>query len=331
VKGFTISFMSQELTIAPRGHLRLQEQNSETAAALSKSLITAFEKSAAQGLLHLATHDLQTRLPPAFDYLRSFARTFLTRLCQIQPQDATAGLPPTPPPVPAELANWIWQAPPMTGLEYLSNEVLLGWWTELDAEIREEIRHFAGGAQAFLSEKNPLWRFIGRVILHLAENKRDSDYPFAFLATYASRLSGQGRVLYEPLGRALQQYAGAKNKQALLALLVPLQRAADRSPLIKELVDSGDVYHPLRWSPHEAHRFLQDLPALEESGLIVRVPDWWKPHQPPRAMVQVRVEGKRGFHLNAHALLQFSVGVTLDGEPAAWWTCRSVPGRSAPW
>ena len=31
-----------------------------------------------------------------------------------------------------------------------------------------------GGAQAYLREKNPLWRLVGRVTFHLAENKRDA-------------------------------------------------------------------------------------------------------------------------------------------------------------
>ena len=177
--------------------------------------------------------------------------------------------------------------------------------------VRDEIQQFAGGAQAYLSEKNPLWRFVGRVTFHLAENKRDAEHPFAFLATYASRLSAQGRVQHEPLGRSLEQYAGAKNRQALLSLLVPIQRAAERSALVKELVDSGDVYHPLAWSPREAHRFLQDIPIFEESGLIVRVPDWWKPQHPPRPIVNVRIDGRRGSTLGVDALLDFSVGVTL--------------------
>src|SRR5262245_21690772 len=103
------------------------------------------------------------------------------------------------------------------------------------------------------------------------------------------------------------------NRQALLALLVPLQRAAERSALVKELVDSGDVYHALAWSPREAHRFLQDLPILEESGLIARVPDWWKPHRPARAIVNVQLE-RRGPSLGVETLLDFSVGVALDGE-----------------
>ena len=95
--------------------------------------------------------------------------------------------------------------------------------------MRAEIGRHAGGAQSYLSTKNPLWRFVGRVTLHLAENKRDAAHPFAFLATYASRLSAHGQVQHERLGRALEQYAGAKNRQQLLALLVPLQRAAERS------------------------------------------------------------------------------------------------------
>ena len=75
------------------------------------------------------------------------------------------------------------------------------------------------------------------------------------------------------------------------------------------------MYHALVWSPREAHRFLQDIPVFEESGLIVRVPDWWKPHRPPRATVDVRIDGRRGPKLGASALLDFSVRVALDGEP----------------
>jgi hypothetical protein len=315
-KGFTTPFMSHEVTITPSGHLALVEQaaSDEAVAALSKQIVAAFAESGSRGLLHLATHELQASLPPALDYARSFARTYLTRLCQTQAHEAAKEFPPTPPPSSGELATWILQAPPIVGMEYLREETLTAWWTDLDALVREEIKHHTGGAQAYLTDKNPSWRFVGRVTFHLAENKRDAENPFAFLATFANRLSAQGRVQHEPLGRALQQYAGAKNRQALLALLVPIQRAAERSTLVRELVDSGDVYHPLAWSPREAHCFLQDIPIFEESGLIVRVPDWWKPHHPPRAIVNVRLDGRRGAVMSAAALLDFSVGVTLDGE-----------------
>jgi non-specific serine/threonine protein kinase len=307
--------MQHELIIAPSGRLALVEATSASAAAieLPAPLVAAFAASPARGLLHLATSELQSHLPPPLEFVRSFACAYLARVCQTQGHEATKELPPTPPPTGEELTTWTLQAPPMTGLEYLGEEALAGWWTDLDTLVRDEIRHHAGGAGAYLSEKNPLWRFVGRVTLHLAENKRDPENPFAFLATYVSRLSPQGRVQHEPLGRALQQYAGARNREALLSLLVPLQRAAERSPLIKELVDSGDVYHALAWSPREAYRFLKDIPIFEESGLLVRVPDWWKPQHPSRATVNVQV-GRRASKLGVDALLDFSVGVALDGE-----------------
>jgi non-specific serine/threonine protein kinase len=203
----------------------------------------------------------------------------------------------------------------MQGSEYLNADILLNWWSELDTLVRDEIEHHAGGAQAYLSERNPQWRLVGRVTLHLAENKRDPQHPFAFLATYIPKLSALGRVQHEPLGKALQQYAGAKNRSALLSLLLPIQRAAERSPLIKEMVESGEIYHPLAWDPREAYRFLQDIPVFEESGLVVRVPDWWKANRPPRPRVNVNIDARKGVSLGVDALLDFSVNVTLDGDP----------------
>lgn len=99
---------------------------------------------------------MQTRLPPALDHVRSFACTYLARICQTQGHEETHELPPTPPPSPAELTTWIMQCPPMTGLEYLRDEALAEWWTDLDKLVREEIRQHPGGAQAYLTEKNPL-------------------------------------------------------------------------------------------------------------------------------------------------------------------------------
>ena len=68
---------------------------------------------------------------------------------------------------------------------------------------------------------------MGRVCFHLAENKNNAEMPFAFLATYTTHLSANAKVQHLPLGRALQEYAGEKNKSAFLALLITVQKAAD--------------------------------------------------------------------------------------------------------
>ncbi len=299
----------------PHGRLVVQQSWDAPTSTLPKRLAAAFAESSARGLLHLATEDLQAGLPKTFEHVRSFACSYLATLLAVSRETTSSGeLPPTPPPALAELTAWIMRTPPMTGLEYLREDTLAGWWNELDALVRQEIRQHPGGFQDYLSKKNPNWRFVGRVTFHLAENKRDAEHPFAFLATYASRLSTDGRVQHEVLGRSLEQYAGAKNRQALLALLVPIQRATERSTLVKGLFESGDIYQALAWRPQEAYRFLQDIPVFEESGLIVRVPDWWKPRQPPRPMVSVRIDGHNQASVGVGALLSFSVAVTLDGE-----------------
>jgi SNF2 family DNA or RNA helicase len=307
-----------ELVITPHGRLAMRDKRHDEATSQNfagSSLIQqAFSESESRGLLHLATFDLKATFPPPLDFARQFARTYLTRLCQTPIDESTKTVPPISLPA-GEADTWLLQAPPMPGLEYLSTEVLTRWWTDLDTLVRAEISKHAGGAQAYLSEKNPLWRFVGRVTLHLAENKRDLDYPFAFMATYTSRLSSQGRVQHEPLGRALQNFSGEKNRSALLSLLVPIHKAAEQSKLIKELVESNEIYSPLAWTPRDAYRFLQEVPVLEESGLIVRLPDWWKANRPSRPVVNVKIDGKKQSTLGVDSLLNFQVDVALEGEP----------------
>ncbi len=56
-----------------------------------------------------------------------------------------------------------------------------------------------------------------------------------FIATYVHKVSKQATPQHLPLGQALKEYAGAKNRQKLLALLSPLARAAEKSDFIREL------------------------------------------------------------------------------------------------
>ena len=192
-------------------------------------------------------------------------------------------------------------------------ETLQQFWSELDEYARGEIARSPGGLSQWLHARSPLWHRVGRVCFHLAENKRDPDCPFAFLATYAPKLIDGRRVQYQPLGKALEEYAGAKNKQTLVNLLAPVERASRRCGWVKELVDTGEIFHPLRWTPAEAYRFLQDAPALEDSGLLVRMPDWWS-KTPPRVRVGVSIGQKRQSQFGVDAMLDFQVRLALEGE-----------------
>lgn len=203
-------------------------------------------------------------------------------------------------------------APPMQGGEYLSADVFRALWGDLDAWAREEIAASKDGLGRWMKKNAAIWHQVGRVCFHLAENKSDPESPFAFLATYAPRLSKGGRVQYKPLGKALQEYAGERNKKALINLLSPVQRASEKVDFVKELVDSGEIFHPLAWTPGEAYRLLKSVPLLEESGLLVRLPDWWRKR--PRPRVAVTIGDKKQSCFGADSMLDFKVGLALGDE-----------------
>ena len=303
-----------DLIITPQGHLLVRETPLEPPdREPSKALLAAYSESPAHGMLHSASEEPGAVLPVSFEFARSIARLYLANLCKAATGEPGEPIPALPPPA-AGLERAMLQAPPMTGLEYLNPEVISNWWQDLDSLTRVEIDKHPGGARGYLRGRNPQWRFVGRVTLHLAENKRDPEYPFAFLATYANGLTSQGQVRHEPLGRALQQYAGEQDREAMLNLLLPISKAAESSDLIRRLVDSGEIYHALAWSPGEAYEFLKAIPTFESSGLIARVPDWWNAQKPTRPRVSVKIDSKNSAGIGLDAMMEFSVGVSLEGE-----------------
>jgi superfamily II DNA or RNA helicase len=301
------------LAISPSGRLRLVENPDAPPLdpRLARGIADAFAAGTAAGLFHLGAVEVSSPLPPALGFFRDFARIFVARLCAIgdlEDRGADVAIP-VPPRVLDQLAG---EVPPLAGAEYVDAARLQTWWADLEAFFREEIRRHRGSVQSYLQARNAVWNLVGRVYFHLAENKHDPDHPFGFLATYTTRLSGQARPQHQPLGQALRTLSG--DRAALLSLLAPVDRAAGASSLLKDLVDTGDIFQPLAWTPREAHRFLQDVPAYEAAGVIVRVPDWWKKDRPRRLEVSVTVGGKPPSALGLDALLDFSVALTLDGE-----------------
>src|SRR3989449_3866921 len=191
---------------------------------------------------------------------------------------------------------------------------LFPYTTLFRSAFADEILAHRGPVAAWLHARHPSWHVVGKVCLHLAENRGDEEHPFAFLATYAVRAGAGGRVQHRPLTRALEESSARGDRQGLLHLLVPLQRAAEQSAWLAELVESGAVYQAMAWTPAEAHRFLRAIPAFEAAGLVVRVPNWWRPRRPPRPEVAVRVGEKKPSAVGMDALLDFSVAVALGDE-----------------
>lgn len=298
------------ISLTPAGHLVIaaEETSAEpTSDAWTKRIGAAFASSQAAGLFALAAARTKLGLSPSVAFWRDFAALYLVELCRIP--DSYNGQLAKLEPRTDEFTRLIQSAPPMKGAEYLTVETLTTLWHEIDAWVHEQLTQSQTSLSAFLREHAPIWHQVGRVCFHLAENKNDDEYPFAFLATYAPRMSHGGRVQYQPLSRALQEYADERNKQVLINLLSPVQRASEKSEFVRDLLDTKDIFHPMRWTPNEAHRLLKDVPLLEESGLLVRLPDWWKKR--PRPRVKVTIGNNSTKLLGKDAILDFKSEVVL--------------------
>jgi hypothetical protein len=193
--------------------------------------------------------------------------------------------------------------------------VLAALWTEIEAAARAELAEAGTSLQDFLKARHPAWHLVGRVHFNLAENRKDPDAPFAFLATYTTGLSAHGKAQHLPLSQALAEFSGGRQQAQLLSLLLPVQRAAEQCEWLAAMVEAGDIYHPLRWEVADAARFLHDLSRIEAAGIVVRMPAQLQAGRPARPKVKAAVGARSPSLLGLDALLDFNTSVTLDGEP----------------
>ncbi len=309
-------------SLTPLGHLRLAHTPDALplAAALAERLARAFAVGAGHGLLQLGAAEVVTALPPVWGYWRDFAVRYVTALTATPEGGAIA----VPAPDPLILQTLVRDAPPMRGAEYLTAAVLADLWAQIEAAAQGELAASGTSLQDFLKARHPAWNLVGRVHFHLAENRQDAETPFAFLATYTTRLSAHGKAQHLPLSQALTEFSGARSKAQLLSLLLPVQRAAEQCPWLAQLVAAGEIYHPMRWRVDEAVAFLHAVPALEAAGIVIRMPASWHLGRPSRPQVKATLGAKPPSMLGMNALLDFTMTVTLDGEPLSAKDIRAL-------
>jgi non-specific serine/threonine protein kinase len=302
------------LRLTPHGHLvaEAQDDAAEIDKLVQQRLTEAFAQGSGYGLVRLGAGEVGQALPPVFVWWRAFASRYVGAVCLKAAGDDEAA-PVVPAPDAGELASLVLTAPMMAGAEYLTEAVLLALWDEMVLAFGAMLAASRVGLQRFLNGLNPAWNLVGRVHFNLAENRRDAEQPFAFMATYTTRLSAQARAQHVPLGQALREYAGDNDK--LLSLLLPVQRAAEHCAWLKPMIDAGEIFHPLRWGPPEASRFLHSLPDLESAGVVVRMPAAWRANRPARPRVSATVGSRQPSALGLEGVLDFRMSVILDGEP----------------
>ncbi len=266
-----------QAVLMPDGSLQLERVSVTGRMIQAQSLLqnTIDEHSSEPSgswLLLLGFSNHKIPLSSSLGYWRTFAGSFIHALSLAPDIEELRGdivISPTD----EELVSLLESAPLMAGGEYLDQDVLVAMWDELHQVFSRKITNYEGSVEEFVKEYSPDVHLVGRIYFHLVENK-DHEAPFAFLATYSTRLNDEGESKHLPLKFALEEYAGDNSK--LLELLVTVDTAAQKSKLMAELRENGELFYPLAWSAHEAFAFLQEIPLYEESGILCRIPNWWK-------------------------------------------------------
>ncbi len=202
----------------------------------------------------------------------------------------------------------LWAVPFAIGAEHITKKWLRDVFRKLQAIFSQEIADYDGTVEMYLTEKNQELRVPERVFFHLVENK-DPDFPFAFLATYATK-GEHGKIRHVPLKYALTEYQNDRSK--LLALLPCLNRAAEVSELIGGFMDSGELFHPLKLTSQEAYTFLKQIEEIEETGILCRIPNWWKRNAAAVSMA-VSLGDEKPSMLGFDALISMKPKLMVDG------------------
>jgi non-specific serine/threonine protein kinase len=187
-----------------------------------------------------------------------------------------------------------------------SELVNLNWIENIHRQLAEvfnaELAAFDGTAAEYLYSRNTALTVSGRVFLHLVET-REEDFPFAFLATYSTK--SKNAVQHLPLKRALEEFAD--DRTALLNLLSTVSKAAGDSEFITGLVESGELFSPLKFNPNDAYTFLREVPLYEACGIICRIPDFWK--RKAKSRLSLSLGSKEPSALGMQSLIAFSPSV----------------------
>ena len=195
------------------------------------------------------------------------------------------------------------------GAENITPQWIRNIHKKLLKHFKEEIKAYPGTVEMYLSEKNQDLHVPERIFFHLVEQSRDPQYPFAFMATYASK-GTDGKVHHYPLRYALTEYKAERRK--LLELLSCLNKAADVSELIADFMKNGELFHPLRLSAQEAFAFLKDIDEIEKTGILCRIPNWWR-KKVMNPSLNIRIGSAAPSLLGFDSILETSPSLNIDG------------------
>jgi len=265
-----------------------------------------------RAVFHLGQSDCHSGPASSIGFLFRLSREYfalLSRSADLELKRAAVGLE-----IPDEaVAAVLSEIPFAVGSEHLTPGWVYNAFARLHEVFQREIAVWDGSVESYFTQKG-LTPAGGRLVFHLAERK-NSNTPFAFLATYAVDGS-EGATTHLKLKQALDLFRD--NQPELLRIVSILERAQKRSDFVRSYIESGDIFRAVEMSTQDAYRFLQDVATFEELGITCRAPVWWKPAG-GRSRIDVRASLLRSYtreitgQFGLEALVRLQPIMSIDG------------------
>ncbi|KMQ50743.1 Helicase, SNF2/RAD54 family [Chitinispirillum alkaliphilum] len=211
----------------------------------------------------------------------------------------------------SEGSGYLKRIPAMVGIDLIDLDFLGSVWDSLTRSFSKGIKSYKGSVEEYFASIHPDPQHIDRIHFHLVENVKDANKPFAFMATYSTRIDSTGRTTHLPLKHAFKEYHGHNDK--LLQLLSTVKKVSRKNSFIESIVSSGEIFQVIGLTSTEAMGFLEGVVDFESAGILCRIPKWWKGAK-KKASVSLSLGNKKPSKIGIDGMLDFKPEIILDGE-----------------
>lgn len=234
-----------------------------------KQLYDIYNKNPFLFLYKLAYEDLQ-KTTLSLSFLQQISKKYLNKILN-DPQLPFLGTALYVNFNNDDINNILTNIPYIIGANWINSEWINNIVDKLNAIYLAEVEQSKLTPYNYFAKQPDISVMPSRIYFHLVENKDQSNYPFAFLATYTT--IANEKIVHYPLNNALKELQGQTNK--LSALIYSISQASTHSTFISNLVNNGSIFSPLRFTENEALTFLTETELYENCGIVCRIPKWY--------------------------------------------------------
>ena len=272
-----------------------------------EKLLSEFDSDFYYNLFHFGFNDINDKMSPSLSFLYKLSKRFIEVLSKSPDIEFTG----TYKPIDEEsLEDMLSEVPFALGSEFINEQWLSSVWRKMGLAFSRDLKSFNGTFADYLHYYNAGLNVFGKVYLHLVERK-DRDFPFAFMATYTRKVEGLRKPEHLPLKNALTEFTNDRDE--LIKLLSTVEKATKNSSFLKDLLDSGELFSPLKFTSDDAYTFLNEIAVYEEAGIICRIPNWWK-QKSSGIGLQLSIGDENKNLLGLDTLLSVQPSLTIDGK-----------------